>query len=1595
MLKLKTTQASQFSMLSLTVLFVWFTLSLSFPESASAQSEKSSTAFKTPELPQVKLSTKSLDLSRTPSTEELMAAGQLGGALYPTEEVELEAESSLRSLAPGYKKQLERNRAINLDFGKAIQKWNKHEYKEAVKMFKKHVEEYPDSAWASEAVLHVGCDARYNGRYTESEESFEWIMEQNEGKENIGAKMLLNKARSRLAVQKVLQGNLDEALEHFATLKQESPDWRHRTYAAHWIQRLSQYNADETALLNCGTQALASVMRQNGDEQAAKEFSAMTPDSLRGYSILDLKYLAADYGYNAVGLQLTVEELQEVPLPAVMQIDPKHDGDSGHYWVLEEIKDDELQLFDSQSERRFHQTLEQFAREWEGNALVFTDFADEKILPGMAMLDDELGQLYGGCCGVQAPENDLGDPGDAGPGAGSGGGSGGDSNSSGRGSGGGGGNGENNPCGSPTWTVNMINMNLHVKDIPLWYNPPIGPSVSIMLSYNSQASTDYNQIFGNKWLFAYSTYLTVDTGGNVTVFMPDGRRDVYTPDGSSGYERPYHVYNTLTNTSGNRYELRFPDDTVYVYDLPNPGYLSNGQSIQPFLVEIRDAHGQKLTFSYNLSHQLTIITDALGRNTTLSYDNLRGLVKQVSDPFGRSASFEYDSKQNLVKITDMGGYWTSLSYDNDVYLSSLENSRGKWLFDIEAADGINNSSNAYPAPGETMWANYRITITNPEGGKEEYYYNGYSGYSWYVSPNDYQNYVDKNTNHLRSYTPKIKYDFTARNGQRGEIKKRTTQAGRFVGFAYDDNGNRTSISDEESTTAYTYNDMGMVTSITEPNGNVITLSYAANDVDVTEIGNGLGTVRMAYNDMHDVTSITDRLNNTTHFSYNGYGQMTSQTDALGVVTDYNYDAEHNLIQITRNGQVIASFTYDSIGRMYTQTDASDITLTYAYNNLNHITSVTYPDGRSTSYEYSGCCPRLVDRSTDQFGRSTSYTYDGLKRLISSVNNEGGLSRFVYDKNDNLLQFLDPNSNATSFEYDGDDRMVSKTYADGKGLSFAYDDKGRVKTRTDAHGITTTYSYNINDDLTGVAYSDDTPDVTYSYDTYGRITQRQDGIGTYQFSYDSNSRMTSVDGPWENDTISYQYDVLGRRTSMSVEGSEPVTYEYDRLNRLTAIHVGEQSYTYNYSDTSPMVQSLTRPNGSVTTYDYDLSNRLTAITNKTSSNEIVNKFAYTYNAQGIRDSETVTNGEAITSFQEGLKTYNYNALNQLLNVTNPDQTFSYDANGNMTTGYTPDGYQFTAAYDAENRLKSLEFTDSSGVIYKTIYRYSGDNFLAEIKTYTNASLVKTTHIIRKGFLAVQERDANNTVHRGYVWGPNMGGGIGGLLTLKQDGQNFFYLYDGKGNVTTLLNSSQNVVMAYRYSTFGSLMTKTGSIEQPFLFSTKRYDAASGLSYYGYRFYSSMTKRWMTKDPLGEQGGINLYGFIAGNPVNNVDIYGLKTNRDNRQNFPKMHDYIPDILPSVGMGIEAAQIPVVSNVVGPIGIVDSASRIINAPIDAIGSLLHDITECGEISDSTWEKIKNVPGEIESGVQGLINSLPGIGLVNEIRDYWNRFENWLSDW
>src|SRR5690606_4890637 len=117
-------------------------------------------------------------------------------------------------------------------------------------------------------------------------------------------------------------------------------------------------------------------------------------------------------------------------------------------------------------------------------------------------------------------------------------------------------------------------------------------------------------------------------------------------------------------------------------------------------------------------------------------------------------------------------------------------------------------------------------------------------------------------------------------------------------------------------------------------------------------------------------------------------------------------------------------------------------------------------------------------------------------------------------------------------------------------------------------------------------------------------------------------------------------------------------------------------------------------------------------------------------------------------------------------------------------------------------------------------------------------------------------------------------------VKSPAATFYPAYDGNGNIAGWANGSGTSQDRRDYSPFGQLVTRykldaSGSAalaKVNFGFSTKYTDAESGLLYYGYRYYDPVTGRWISKDPIGERGGVGLYAIQGNALLRSFDILG---------------------------------------------------------------------------------------------------------------------------
>ena len=153
---------------------------------------------------------------------------------------------------------------------------------------------------------------------------------------------------------------------------------------------------------------------------------------------------------------------------------------------------------------------------------------------------------------------------------------------------------------------------------------------------------------------------------------------------------------------------------------------------------------------------------------------------------------------------------------------------------------------------------------------------------------------------------------------------------------------------------------------------------------------------------------------------------------------------------------------------------------------------------------------------------------------------------------------------------------------------------------------------------------------------------------------------------------------------------------------------------------------------------------------------------------------------------------------------------------------------------------------------------------------------------------------------YVWGNDLSGsfqgagGVGGLLYEKRNGAIYIPYQDAFGNIMGYWDTNGFIVAEYSYDAFGKLISQTGSMADMFRhrFSTKYYDEETGFYYYGYRYYFPELRRWLSRDPLEEEGGENQYSFCMNSPLNCFDDLGDKASSFRFAGDPNINrgDYI---------------------------------------------------------------------------------------------------------
>ena len=217
-----------------------------------------------------------------------------------------------------------------------------------------------------------------------------------------------------------------------------------------------------------------------------------------------------------------------------------------------------------------------------------------------------------------------------------------------------------------------------------------------------------------------------------------------------------------------------------------------------------------------------------------------------------------------------------------------------------------------------------------------------------------------------------------------------------------------------------------------------------------------------------------------------------------------------------------------------------------------------------------------------------------------------------------------------------------------------------------------------------------------------------------------------------------------------------------------------------------------------------------------------------------------------------------------------EALAYDADGNATLIRTSTG-TWQISYNAENRPVRFENAGTQTVV-ECGYDSQGRRFEKKV-TVAGTTTLHHRYIYR-GYLQIACVDCTRSGHPALwlvTWDPSQPTATR-PLAIQKDGTWFTYGYDITKNVCEVFGPAGYIRTAYSYAPFGNV-SASGDVSQPFQWSSEHYDSELDLVYYNFRHYSPSLGRFLSRDPIAEQGGLNLYGFVKNEPLVTEDLLGF--------------------------------------------------------------------------------------------------------------------------
>lgn len=785
---------------------------------------------------------------------------------------------------------------------------------------------------------------------------------------------------------------------------------------------------------------------------------------------------------------------------------------------------------------------------------------------------------------------------------------------------------------------------------------------STVVAKKSYTYTSLSLLYGStpyytRYLPASETLYGLDPSTSSTTLVQYGYK-TYAYDGDSSFGTTHssvtnHTGSTTASGRGNLTSVKvYSDSTHYLETQTHYDNLGN-------VISTTDPLGHSTTTSY-ANDFCTLDTSSMSTLpcTSTSHSSAYAYPTSVTAPLTSTttatASTKYDFNTGLpTVVTNARGNSTKTVYELMSRVSLVR----------EAAISSVHKDTTYEYDDTNLKTTKQVTVSSGNVGHVETYFDGL----------------------YRTVK-------TVTNDPGGAI---------VVDAVYDDNGRVKKTSNPYPTGTSSGNIIWTQTNydgLSRPLSVVHDVSHTSDDSEVS------------YAYTNNVTTTTDQAGNQRRYTYNILGQLTqveepNPTLATAAVTTYKYYVFGPVYQSSQSSQTrtwvynwlgqmtsqtlpesgTTSFTYDSAGRLGTKTDARSIVTTMAYDYANRLTQRSYSDSTPTvTFTYDGSTSAekgLRTGMSDGLG-SVTYNYDARDRLTSEARSLTGISgtfstSYGYNIKGDVTQMTYPSGRVINFGYatsggccnsrlsSVDDGTTGLTLLD----SIAFNAAGGVTSETlnpGSSAITESFTYNNRLQLTQIqALKSSTTVMDFSYDygssatNTGRVLSRTDAIQSEHsasYVYDSIYRLQQAyaAGAGSAWSVAWTFDVWGNRTAQTPAG-------------LATSKVGSQTLGYS--------------NNKNTSFTYDSAGNTT--------NDTVHTYAYNAENQQISMDSTAA-------------TYAYDGEGRRMKkYTSSETTYTFYGPGGILCEFTTTNTGATAASSSDKTIyRTSEKTGTAVLLFNT-------------------------------------------------------------------------------------------------------------------------------------------------------------------------------------------------------------------------------------------------------------------------------------------------------